>query len=312
MKIITHEDIMKLKISPKQCYEWVDEIIKEQDMVILPAKISLKPQKDIFYNVMPSILLNQKMCGTKIATRYPKRDPSVDSQIILCDLESGRTTAVLDGNFITTMRTGAVAAHSIKLFAKTDFRDIAIIGLGNVSRATLDVLLAIYPEKNLNVKLLKYKNQHLVFAERFQKYTNITFEAYSNIEELISDSDVIISAATYFEDDVCDNKYFKKGCLLVPIHTRGFTNCDLVFDKVFADSTEHVKGFKYFSKFKKYTEVKNVILKKVDGRVNDEERIIAYNIGISIHDIYFATRISDMITNFKEVDLMPPKEKFWI
>ena len=28
---------------------------------------------------------------------------------------------------------------------------------------------------------------------------------------------------------------------VIPVHTRGFQNCDLFFDKVFADDTDHVK-----------------------------------------------------------------------
>jgi ornithine cyclodeaminase/alanine dehydrogenase len=34
------------------------------------------------------------------------------------------------------MRTGTVAVHSVKLFAKSDFSDIGLIGLGNTARAT--------------------------------------------------------------------------------------------------------------------------------------------------------------------------------
>src|SRR5690606_20913748 len=99
------------------------------------------------------------------------------------------------------------------------------------------------------------------------------------------DSDVIISAVTYFENDICESHFFKKGCLLIPIHTRGFMNCDIDFDKVFVDDVNHIKGFKNFEFFKpKMNEVSAVINNNCEGRSSDDERIIVYNIGIAIHD----------------------------
>ena len=41
----------------------------------------------------------------------------------------------------------------------------------------------------------------------------------------------------------------------------------------------------------------NLLLEKNPGRLSDNEKILAYNIGISLHDIYFASRIYDLFTN---------------
>ena len=147
------------------------------------------------------------------------------------------------------MRTGAVAAHSVKLLAIESFKEIGIIGLGNTARAALKVLLAIYPERKFTIKLKMYKEQHELFAEEFASFSNVNFLFCKTFEEVIYNSDVILSAATILEEDVCSDDYFKEGVLVVPVHTRGFTNCDLFFDKLFADDTNHVKGFKYFNQF---------------------------------------------------------------
>ena len=74
---------------------------------------------------------------------------------------------------------------------------------------------------------------------------------------------------------------------MVPIHTRGFQNCDLFFDKVFADDYGHVKHFQYFDRFRSFGEVSGVVTNKITGRDNNTQRILVYNIGIAIHDIYF-------------------------
>lgn len=318
MKIFTHKDIVNLKIQPNQCYKWVLDMLKNKDKVILPAKTSMKPTEDIFYNVMPCLLPQYNVGGIKVVNRYPHRNPVLDSQILLYDYKTGSNKAILDGNFITAMRTGAVAAQSIKLLAKKEFKTIGIIGLGNQARATLKVLLSIFPKEKFLLKLMKYKNQHLLFKEYIQNLPSsdrIEFVFSDTYKDVVKKSDVIISSVTYFDKDICENDCFDEGCLVVPIHTRGFMNCDLFFDKVYADDKFHVKGFKYYNNFKKFGEISDVINGNIEGRKNDKERIIVYNIGLSMHDIYFAEKVYQLfqLKNLGEdIKLESPKEKFWL
>lgn len=50
------------------------------------------------------------------------------------------------------------------------------------------------------------------------------------------------------------------------------------------------------------------------GRENNRERIIAYNIGVSMHDVNYAAHIYEMLNGVKleNIDLHGPAEKFWI
>ena len=318
MRILTHNDIMNLDLDPIQSYEWVTEMLHNKHNVILPAKISMKPKEDIFYNVMPSLLPKDDSGGVKIVTRYPSRNPALNSQIILYDSKSGMVKALLDGNYITTMRTGAVAAHSVKMLSKKSFNKIGVVGLGNQARATIKVLLALFPERKIQLKLLEYKDQHILFEKYIKNLPNskkVECVFCKTYKETVKGSDVILSSATYLGQDICSDDCFDEGCLVVPIHTRGFMNCDLFFEKVYADDTDHVKGFKYFNQFKSFAEVSEVVNGTVEGRQNDTERIIVYNIGLSMHDIYFSEKIYKISKNMgigQEISLDSPRKKFWI
>lgn len=204
-----------------------------------------------FYNIMPCLIhnVNGVVGGVKVVTRYSERIPSLDSKILLFNADSGEFLALMDGNWITAMRTGAVAAHSVIHFAKTDWNTVGIIGLGNVARASMLILASKTLDKLLTVKLLRYKNQAELFVERFKDFRNLDFQIVDTIQECIEGSDVVVSCATYFENDIAENGWFKKGVLVIPVHTRGFMNCDLFFDKVFADDTGHVDHFTNFTKF---------------------------------------------------------------
>lgn len=314
MKIVGFEDIKKLNIDPITCYTWVSEMIEKKSTTILPPKISLSSKEGTFMNTMPCIL-NDKWAGIKVVNRYPEREPSLEGRIMLLDNSTGEFLALMDATWITAIRTGAVAAHSIIRFAKKNYSTLGIIGLGNTARSTLLILASVESEREFTIKLLKYKDQHLLFAKRFENYKNINFVYVDTVEELVKGTDVVVSCVTYFGDDICSDEYFDEGVLVVPVHTRGFTNCDLFFDKVYADDKGHVHHFKNFSKFKQFAEVSDVVNGLAVGRENDKERILAYNIGLSIHDINFAAHIYDLIKNNNEivdVDMQNPNLKFWV
>ena len=321
MKIISFEDVKSLNISPALCYEWVSEMILNKGDAFLPAKTHMNMPGNVFCNVMPCLVPGPdetKMGGVKVVTRYPERKPSLDSKILLFNADSGEFLALMDGNWITAMRTGAVAAHSVLHLAKSSWNIVSMIGLGNVARSSLLVLSSM-AGKAMTVRLLRYKDQAELFVERFKDFTNLNFEIVDTVEDCIKNTDVVISCATYFENDIAMDEWFEEGVLVVPVHTRGFTNCDLFFDKVFADDTGHVDHFKNFARFRYYAEVSDLVNGKSVGRENDKERILAYNIGVSVHDINYAAHIyqmleqnSDTFISLTGADMHDPTDKFWI
>jgi ornithine cyclodeaminase len=57
-----------------------------------------------------------------------------------------------------------------------------------------------------------------------------------------------------------------------------------------------VAGFKYFSQFKQFNELSEVLLNQVPARKSDTERILSYNIGLGLHDVYFANKIYERLS----------------
>lgn len=317
MKLVTFEDISNLQIPASTCMDWVSDSILRKSEMTLPAKISLKPRDGSFMNTMPCFVPDASghlWGGVKLVTRFPEKQPALDSKLILLDTESGEMVALMDADWITAIRTGAVAAHSIELFAQKNYTEVSILGLGNTARATMLMLASCVRDRTLNVRLLRYKDQAELFAERFGNLPNIRFSIVDSIGDLIDNAQVLVSCATYFEDDIAPDDAFGKGILVVPVHTRGFTNCDLFFDKIFADDYGHVHHFRNFEKFRSFAEVSDVVNGRVPGRESDDERILAYNIGLSIHDIAFAAHIWGMLdqSSLADIDMKQPTSKFWV
>lgn len=313
MKIVDFKQISSLGISGAQCVNWVEEAFLKKDEAVLPAKISIKLPENVFFNTMPSYLPWINKFGVKVVSRYPTRYPAISSNIQLFDSETGEALALLDGDWITAMRTGAVAALAIKYFARSGASTYSFLGLGNTARATVKCLLEANPGKHFRMRLLAYKDQAELFKERFKGYANVDFDTFQDVHSLIAGADVVVSCITAANELIAPSESYKEGVLIVPVHTRGFQNCDLFFDRVFADDVDHVKDFKNFNQFKQFAEFKEVISGRTVPREGEHERILSYNIGIALHDVYFAAKIYEMVTaKGGDIDLISPKSKFWV
>jgi ornithine cyclodeaminase/alanine dehydrogenase-like protein (mu-crystallin family) len=311
VKLISFNGIERLNISSIQYIEWVKEAFLLKSTSHLPAKISMKMPDNIFFNSMPCVIPTIGRFGIKTVTRYPKRIPSLVSEILLFDYNTGNLLSFMDGDIITAMRTGAIAALATCTLKKSNAKTYSFIGLGNTARATLLCLLEILDEP-ISVRLFAYKNQAEQFIERFKYHKNVNFEIIDTYKQLIKYTDVIISCVSAADMIFGKDSWYQEGITVIPVHTRGFQNCDLFFDKVFTDDKAHIHDFKNFDKFKSLNELSEIFANKCTGRDNDAQKIIAYNIGISLHDIYIASQIYDMFDDTLFVDLYKPKEKFWI
>lgn len=318
IKIIQQEQITSLNISPAECVKWVEEGFRMKDQAQMPPKPSVHPQGEDFMTTMPCLLpeqKEQKRFGIKVVNRIEGQNPALSSMIYLYDAKTGHLLAIMDGDWITAMRTGAVATLAARLFQKEGTNTYSMIGLGNIARATALCLITDNTNRNIKIRLMRYKDQAERFVDRFKDARNVSFEIIDTKEEFLSEADVVISCVTVATDLLFPNEaLFRKGITVIPVHVRGFQNCDLFFDKVFGDDTGQIRNWKYFSKFRQYDELHHVLLGRNPGREDQDERILSYNYGLALHDIVYASRIYDMIGekgcdsfNYFRQDM-----KFWI
>lgn len=297
MKTISNQQIIDLAITPRECVEWIRESFCMKYEAQLPTKISLHPQGSDFFNTMPCLLPERfNRFGVKVVSRIAGQKPSLHSDLLLYDSKSGELLALVEADWITQMRTGAVAALAIETLQKKGSCTYSFVGLGSTADATMACLQAILPQdRHYNIRLRRYKDQAERFAKKWQK-SNYSFEICDSNEQLLDGCDVLVSAVTEMPELFCpDNTKYPAGILVVPIHTRGFQNCDLFFDHVYADDKGHVENFKYFQQFKAFNELSEVLLGHTQGRKNETQRILAYNIGLGLHDVLFASKIYELV-----------------
>ena len=317
VSVIQQQQIDQLNINPKECIEWVKQGFLMKDEVQMPAKLSVHPQGEDFMTSMPCLLPKhdgKKYFGIKLVSRIEGQTPTLKSDITLYDAETGQLLAVMDGDWITAMRTGAVAALAARTFQRQNVDTYSMIGLGNIARAVALCLIADNSERHITIRLMRYKNQAELFIERFKTYNNVTFEIIDNPTVFLSEADVVISCVTVATELLFpSNNLYKRGVTVIPVHVRGFQNCDLFFDKVFGDDTGQIQTWKYFNQFHEYDEIHHVLQGKNPGRTNDDERILSYNYGLALHDIVFASKIYEKAINTSQgFEYQKQDRKIWV
>lgn len=100
-----------------------------------------------------------KMIGRHSIKRGEDRS-SMTGDILLYESDTGILRALMDGEYITTLRTGISAAHSARLFTRPDFETVGLIGLGNIMtvciRAFIASLRAEGDRRDVTLKLIRY------------------------------------------------------------------------------------------------------------------------------------------------------------
>lgn len=101
----------------------------------LPPRIAAHTERGLL-GAMPAYLPSAGL-GCKLVTLFPQNVdvPTHQAEIVVFDPENGAPAAVMDGTYITAMRTAAAAALATRLLARDDARVLAILGTGVQSRA---------------------------------------------------------------------------------------------------------------------------------------------------------------------------------
>jgi ornithine cyclodeaminase/alanine dehydrogenase-like protein (mu-crystallin family) len=170
-----------------------------------------------------------------------------------------------------------------------------MVGLGNIGTCIGKILFELIKDRPVKVKLYRYKNHAEHFVGQFSQYSNLTFEICNNYDSLMVESDVVFSSVTFMEKDFCDSTIYKKGCTVIPVHMRGFKECDKAFDHVITSDLESIKKFQYYGEMRNLSRLNDVLKSKIPVRVNNDDRVIVYNLGIALYDIYFASRIFEKL-----------------
>lgn len=309
MLFLSLKDVQSAGLTMRESIEIMEKVFQAhgKGKVTMPAKISLDFDggRIGFKNAMPAYVRAIGAAGIKWAGGFwnnPKKYglPSISAIIILDDVKTGFPIAIMEGSWITAMRTGAVTAVGAKYLARKDSNIIGIVGAGVQGRYQLMALNELFNIKKVKIAD-KSKEAGEAYAKEMNKKLGLNIRYVQNVEEAVRDSDVLVTATTSHKPFV-KSEWLKEGNFTCAIGSYREIEDDVVLkaDKVVVDNLEQCMHRGNLSEmFERciitekgiYAELGEIVACRKKGRVSNSERTLLVPIGMGSEDIATASRI---------------------
>jgi ornithine cyclodeaminase/alanine dehydrogenase-like protein (mu-crystallin family) len=158
--------------------------------------LSVGPE-NAFFGVMPAFSPPSAL-GCKLVTLFKGNTarglPTHLATIVLLDPETGAMQALLDGRYITEVRTAAVSAVSARHLARPDAGTLAILGSGVQAKSHLETLRYVRPVRTVRVWSPTAANRERFAREAPAEGPPVT--PVSTAEEADRDADLVVLATS--------------------------------------------------------------------------------------------------------------------
>lgn len=304
-KVFTMKDAIETN---KECFKLFSEGKSE-----VPLRTTIQaPNHNGVFLFMPSYVEELDAAGLKVVNIFPENVkenlPTAPAQVLLIDGKTGIVTAILDGTYVTQLRTGASSGAAFDLFAIKNAKIGALIGTGGQAATQLEAMMVARELDEVRIFDLDEKRRQ-AFVSEMQKelkcYNTKIVEATSS-DNAIENADIIVTV-TPSTKPVFDGTKVKKGATVscVGAYQHHMQEMDPAIlpraSKIYFDSEEAVlseagdilipleQGI--ITKDDFTGDIGDVLLGKVVGRENDEEIIVYENVGIGVLDLMTARAI---------------------
>lgn len=170
--------------------------LEAEGRAVMPPKLYLNlPEYGGDFRAMPAYI--DGYAGIKWVSVYPDNRrhnlPSVTAIIILCDPNIGCPLSIMDGTYITEIRTGAAGGVAVKYLARRDSTIVGIIGAGVQAKTQLLAINEVLPRIE-EVKVFdEHEDASVRYAEEMRAKLNVNIYPVDAVEEATEAGIVITS-----------------------------------------------------------------------------------------------------------------------
>jgi ornithine cyclodeaminase/alanine dehydrogenase-like protein (mu-crystallin family) len=181
--------------------------------VVQPVRTAIELRDREFFALMPAYDPSHQLLGAKLVSVVPRNAGkglhTHLASISLFDPDTGELVAVMDGRWITEIRTAAVSAVSVRHVARPDSAVLAILGSGVQARSHVQALRQVRPFPT--IRAWSPTHEHL---RHFASECSI--QAASSAEEAIRGADVVVLATSSVTPAI-DSAWVSQGTHVIAI-----------------------------------------------------------------------------------------------
>lgn len=288
---------------------------------IMPPKQYLifeKEKGDL--RIMPAYSTSLKIASTKLVNVHLKNREkglnTIMAVIVLNDMKTGMPLCLMDGTYVTGMRTAAASAISIKYLANKSAATIGIIGAGGQALYQIAAILKV--KKFSEISVYDINPQNIDILRRRINKEGIKVKIKEDTPEKTAQKDILVTL-TPSRSPVIKGKWIKPGAHICAIGADAQGKQELESEalknaKIVVDDLEQAlhsgeinvpfaKGI--IRKKDVYSSLGEIINKTKPGRTSDKEVTVFDSTGLAIQDlylagfIYFEAQKEDKLREFK-------------
>jgi ornithine cyclodeaminase/alanine dehydrogenase-like protein (mu-crystallin family) len=254
------------------------------------------PQHGGFFVVMPALLGGAM--GTKLVSFYPRNaERGLETHmalVALFDPATGEPLVVMDGTYLTEMRTAAVSAAATRRLAAPDARVLAILGSGVQARSHLELLSRVRDFETVRVwSPTRDHVERFVAAARERHGDRVA--ASPSAEQAVRGASVVVTATSATEP-VLRSAWLQPGA-----HVNAVGACvagwrelddDVMENVVYVDSRAAAvveSGDVILSRCEVHAELGELFAGKVAPR--SEETTVFKSLGLAVEDVAAASLV---------------------
>ncbi|OAK34019.1 ornithine cyclodeaminase family protein [Bacillus wiedmannii] len=255
--------------------------------------------------IMPSVAEGLEALGLKVVTVVPENKKigkkTINGIVMLSDFQTGEPLALLEGSYLTMVRTGALSGVATKHLARHNAKTLCIIGTGEQAKGIAEAIFAV---RDIDKVILYNRTEEkaYAFAQYIQERFNKPAYIHTNANEAISEADIIVTTTNastpVFSEKLQKGVHvnavgsFRPNMQELPSHAIAGANKVVVESKEAAlEETGDLQvpiqeGL--FEASNIYAELGQIISGERAGRENDEEITVFKSVGLAVVDIIVA------------------------
>ncbi len=293
----------------------VIESVETAYSVHADRKVQMPAKKYLFFKkyngdlrIMPCLIKSMDEAGVKCVNVHPDNPlkhnlPTVMGVIELFDPETGFPISVMDGTWITNMRTGAAAGVGTKYLAKKDSTKLGIIGAGKQAFTQLMALKEVMDINSAKV-FCRTCSSRENFAKLAKEKLGLNVKAVATAQEAVRDVDVIVTV-TPANKPILKSEWISPGTHINAMGAdapgkQELESSILNKSKIFIDCWEQARhsgeinvpvGEGLITRDNIEAKIGDVITGRAKGRTSDEEITVFDSTGLAVQDIVTAWKV---------------------
>ena len=176
------------------------DVVGGRDRSPLRTRVPLPAGGDLL--LMPGVRDGGAGASVKLVTVVPSNPerglPTIHALVLWLDAVTGEPRALIDGETLTAMRTGAASGVATRLMARRESRVLALFGAGGQAQWQLRCVAAARPIAEVRV-VTRSAAAREAFAERMAAETGLAVHAVPEPREALDGADVVCCATTSSE-----------------------------------------------------------------------------------------------------------------